>query len=330
MSSADKKLVGVIALFGILMLVFPPLVHRTSRGWKAKTEETTVSLEKERQKVDSLERQVAQFRKRLIAEYQVAGADGSSSGTDGAVADAAVDAGADGAVAPSAMGVSCQDLIDEIAALKAREDQLKRQKAHYGEVLPLLAEQQKAADVEQRAAEVSLQAAVAERDQLYQEFETLEKDRVARFAQVVGVQDAKGVEQEAGLQSQLTQTDKELEQAQSIHDQLVADASRYQETLAKEGIDAASYADRPLPLEARVTSISETAAGRLISISVGSDQGLRRGHALEAYRQENSLASYLGRVEVVETQRDRAVCKVLPNFQRGVIQEGDRVSSQLQ
>lgn len=327
MSSADKKLVGVIALFGILMLVFPPLVHHTSRVWKTKTEETTASLEKERQKVDSLERQIAQFRKRLIAEYQVAGADGDAVGTDANAAEADV---VDSDAAQSALSVNCQDLVDKIAALKASEEALKRQKERYNEVLPLLSEQQKTADVERSAAEASLQVATTERDQLHQQFSDLENDRVARFAQVVGVQDAKGADQEVGLQGQLTQIEKELKQAQTVHDQLVADVSRYQQALAKENIDAASYADRPLPLDARVTSISETGTGRLISISVGSDQGLRRGHALEAYRQENSTASYLGRVEVVETQRDRAVCKVLPNFQRGVIQEGDRVSSQLQ
>jgi len=70
-------------------------------------------------------------------------------------------------------------------------------------------------------------------------------------------------------------------------------------------------------------------AGGLIEISVGSDAGLHKGHRLEVYRTGASGSTYLGRVEVVEAVPDRAVCKIVPEFQKGAIQKGDHVASRL-
>ena len=64
----------------------------------------------------------------------------------------------------------------------------------------------------------------------------------------------------------------------------------------------------------------------LVEISIGSDDGLRVGHRLDAHRG----STYLGKIEVINVQPDKAVCKIVPNFQQGNIQARDRVSTGLQ
>ena len=64
----------------------------------------------------------------------------------------------------------------------------------------------------------------------------------------------------------------------------------------------------------------------LIEVSIGSDDGLLVGHRLDAYRG----STYLGKIEVISIKPDRAVCKVVPEFRRGIIQANDRVSTGLQ
>ena len=62
-----------------------------------------------------------------------------------------------------------------------------------------------------------------------------------------------------------------------------------------------------------------------VEISIGKDDGLRIGDTLEVYRGNK----YLGRILVERTEPDRAVCKIVKNLQRGYIQRGDNVTTQL-
>jgi len=63
-----------------------------------------------------------------------------------------------------------------------------------------------------------------------------------------------------------------------------------------------------------------------VEISIGSDDGLLVGHILDAYRG----STYLGKIQVIKVVPDKAVCKVLPEFRKGIIQANDRVSTGLQ
>jgi phosphoglycolate phosphatase-like HAD superfamily hydrolase len=67
----------------------------------------------------------------------------------------------------------------------------------------------------------------------------------------------------------------------------------------------------------------------LVEISLGHDDGVRKGHKLEVYRVTPSGSSYVGRIEVMETTPDKAVCKIDPKFQQSEFKNGDRVTSKL-
>lgn len=63
----------------------------------------------------------------------------------------------------------------------------------------------------------------------------------------------------------------------------------------------------------------------LIEISLGSDDGLRKGHTVEVFRG----SSYLGRARIVKTGPSQAVAEMLKEYQKGFIQKGDRVATRL-
>ena len=83
--------------------------------------------------------------------------------------------------------------------------------------------------------------------------------------------------------------------------------------------DVAGIAPR---LDGYVTAVSDK---NLIEISIGSDDGLRAHHFMEVYRKN----TYVGRVEIVMVEPDRAVAKIIPEFRRGIIKKGDRVATKL-
>ena len=68
-----------------------------------------------------------------------------------------------------------------------------------------------------------------------------------------------------------------------------------------------------------------SAGNQLIEITVGADDGLKPGHTIEVFRGER----YLGRAEILRTEPDRAVGRVIRRFQLGPIQEGDDVATRL-
>ena len=93
--------------------------------------------------------------------------------------------------------------------------------------------------------------------------------------------------------------------------------------LAKNGMssDLADYADAPqYPVQGTILDVSQGYDGMLM-ISIGSDDGLSENNRLDVRRGD----SYLGKIEVVSTEPNRAVCKILPEYRKGVMQEGDNV-----
>ncbi len=71
--------------------------------------------------------------------------------------------------------------------------------------------------------------------------------------------------------------------------------------------------------------ILEVSSKDLVEISIGSDDGLKVGNTLEVFRGSH----YLGKIEVLRIDVDRAVGKVLQDYKRGPIQKGDEVASRL-
>jgi len=82
----------------------------------------------------------------------------------------------------------------------------------------------------------------------------------------------------------------------------------------------------PHRVEGRITEVRATG---MVEITVGEDSGLMKGHQLDVYRKsEDGRDIYLGVVEVVLTEPNRAACKVLPEYRKGTVQTNDIVTSE--
>ncbi len=80
-----------------------------------------------------------------------------------------------------------------------------------------------------------------------------------------------------------------------------------------------------VPVNGTIVAVQEGPRGLLL-ISIGKDDGIEGNHILEVYRD----GSYLGKIEVVAAEENRAVCRVLPRYRQGTMVAGDTVTSRLE
>ncbi|MSR56178.1 MAG: hypothetical protein EXS05_00655 [Planctomycetaceae bacterium] len=71
----------------------------------------------------------------------------------------------------------------------------------------------------------------------------------------------------------------------------------------------------------------------LVEVSLGSDDGLKKGHEMTVYSSGlnggNQRARYLARIRIVDTTPDKSVGQVIESTRNGVIKKGDNVSTRL-
>lgn len=125
------------------------------------------------------------------------------------------------------------------------------------------------------------------------------------------------------LTDQLNQAEGMKLRLEERNTQLAFDITQMKMVMDAHGLSKNTLVSHiPPKVEGRVLAVSDK---DLIEISLGSDDGLKEGHALEVYRG----ATYLGRIIIRRTAPDRAVGQVVRELQRGQIKQGDNVSSKL-
>lgn len=161
-------------------------------------------------------------------------------------------------------------------------------------------------------AEKTLADVTAELTKLRAEVRLAQQDRDAQFNKVVDLTDK--VQQTEALRIALEERNR----------QLLDKYASLQKVATAMGIDERTLVDHvPPPVDGRVLKVRESSG--LVEISLGSDDGLKKGHTLEVYRG----TTYLGRIIIRDVDPDRAVGQVDKKMQRGRIQEGDNVTSKL-
>jgi hypothetical protein len=160
------------------------------------------------------------------------------------------------------------------------------------------------------ANEKRLAALNAEVVGLRDEIRTAQLDRDKQFARVVALTDQ--LHQAEGLQRRLEER----------HGQLTRQIADMKLVLMKHRLPEVPTPDVPPKMDGLVLAVSTT---KLVEVSLGSDDGLREGHTLEVYREN----TYLGRIVIRKTSPDRSVAEIVPEFQKGLIQKGDRVATKI-
>jgi len=105
--------------------------------------------------------------------------------------------------------------------------------------------------------------------------------------------------------------------------QLIGEISKYKRVTDVLGVNPSMPVEMIAPpLDGIVTAVGDK---NLIEVSLGSDDGLRVGHRVEVFRDNN----YLGSALVLKTDPDRAVAQMDEKSQRGLIKVRDRVATKL-
>jgi len=143
------------------------------------------------------------------------------------------------------------------------------------------------------------------------------------------------------LEDQVRGLQTDFDAARAKNRELVGKNSLYQQALAQNGIttDPTELASRGTP-PPRVEGIVEDVkparrqgSSELVEISLGSDQGLKKGHEMTVFRtglnKRGQQPKFLCKIVIVYTTPDKAVGEVIESTRNGVIQKGDNVSTKL-
>lgn len=107
---------------------------------------------------------------------------------------------------------------------------------------------------------------------------------------------------------------------------LVTDTARMTTVMRENGIDPTTPVDAVTPrVDGYVSAVARRAGAQYVEMTIGADDGLKQGHTVEVFRD----GTYLGRVVVEKTAPDRSIGRVDTRFQKGFIQENDRVATRL-
>ena len=115
------------------------------------------------------------------------------------------------------------------------------------------------------------------------------------------------------------------QQLEDRNSELLAQATRFKEVLDAKGIDVNEPLDgAPPDRNGNILQIDRPR--QLVLVSIGYDEGLRKGHFLDVTRG----GRYVGKLKVRNTEPDRAVAEILENYSEGILQEGDRVDTSIE
>jgi cell division protein FtsB len=206
---------------------------------------------------------------------------------------------------------------ETLAKLEQENDELSRERDRLEKELADLQKDQREAVAAMQATQNSLASLRKEVDELRTNIRNAQKERDEAFTTLVKTTD------------DLHQTANELAVLKQRNVQLGQQLADALAVLRKHGLEAipARYEGVPPPVEGLVSAV--TGSG-MVEINIGSDDGLLKGHRLQVYRLGNGQSKYLGRIEVIQTEPDKAAAKILPEFEQGALQVGDRVASKIE
>ncbi|MGD9722960.1 MAG: hypothetical protein AB7O59_21300 [Pirellulales bacterium] len=198
---------------------------------------------------------------------------------------------------------------DALAKLETERDELSRQRDDLAKQRDELSAKATESLAAFHAAQQNLAKLTTEVGSLRTEIRTAQEARDQHFKQVVGLTDS------------VHQAQGELKRLEERRVQLATEISAQRTVLRAHGLSKDTPVDNiPPQLHGKILAVNRD---NLVEVSLGSDDGLRAGHTLEVYRD----SKYLGRVEVLNTETDRAVAKILPGFRKAAIQKGDNVAT---
>jgi predicted phage tail protein len=201
----------------------------------------------------------------------------------------------------------------QLAKLEAEKTQLRSEHTQLVNEQALLTQGERQAVEAAKANQAMLDAKLSEIDTLRAEIKQAYADRDAHFKEVVAKTD------------ELNKLLGEKERLAASHSVLAEQVAKAKLVLDSRGLDINEPVNGPPKVDGIVLKSSRSG---LVEISLGSDEGLRKGHQLVVYR---NGGKYVGKIEVIETRADRSVAKVMPDpeFRQSPILKEDRVATRI-
>ncbi|MGQ0636888.1 MAG: hypothetical protein ACT4QC_19950 [Planctomycetaceae bacterium] len=207
-----------------------------------------------------------------------------------------------------------RDLVKEVARLKAENGELQ---------------------VERKTATQQSSVALSESSARWDE-----ANNVRELNRDLTVKRDKELGERIRMEDELRSKEQELVQAETKNRQLIARIGQYQQALQQAGINddisqLATKGTPPPPVDGEILEIKparEKGSSELVEVSLGSDDGLKKGHEMTVWRpgvNSAQKARYLARIEIVRVDPQRAVGRVLEESRNGRIQRGDNVTTKL-
>ncbi|HBO43273.1 MAG TPA: hypothetical protein DD670_04945 [Planctomycetaceae bacterium] len=202
---------------------------------------------------------------------------------------------------------------DRLTQLETTIDELRLLRSQYETQIQNLKTSEGQAVVTMKSTQETLAKLRDEVETLRRDIREAQQDRDENFAESVRLADL------------LQQADVKAKRLEGEKIALGVDVTRQRDLLRVHDVNPDQDPAGMLP---RVNGLVMAVAGSgVVEVSIGEDDGLKKGHQLQVYRTGGGENRYLGRLEVMETAADRAVCRVMPKFRTGAIQVGDRVTS---
>jgi predicted RNase H-like nuclease (RuvC/YqgF family) len=233
------------------------------------------------------------------------------------------------------------------ASLKAAQDQAETARADYDKKLQALEGQRTELVQQLQAKERDLQAAntqlknaqtqsggesasvkaaetaLKKREEEVRTLEQALKDKDTQVAQIIKLnRDLRDEKVNAEIQVSLL-----TERMEQVNKQL-EDATRQLVAMRRSGIsiDPTAVAARENPPPASVEGIiKQTDTSGLMTITIGSDAGLQKGHTLDVYRY-GPTPQYLGQIRLFDVRPNEAVARPVGRM-KAPVQAGDRVGN---
>lgn len=212
--------------------------------------------------------------------------------------------------AENAKRAALSQLEQECDGLKRERDRLEREYAD-------LQKDQREAVGAMEASQTSLATLRKEVESLRAKIDTAQTERRTAIERVVKTTD------------ELHQAQNDLTVLKSRNLQLGQQMADATQVLRKFNLEAVPAKYEGVPPQVLHGEIRAVKSSGLVEVSLGSDDGLQKGHKLEVYRTTADQAKYLGRIEIIEVEPDKSVGKILPAFQKGTFEIGDQIASKL-
>jgi hypothetical protein len=204
-----------------------------------------------------------------------------------------------------------------IAQLETENDKLHNEQVANAQTIAKLETSARDAVQAMRAVHETLAGLRKQTDQLRVDIKAAREDRDQKFKEVIRLTDE--------LHNAVNERMRLEKANRDLAEQLV----KARECLTYNKLNESSnYKEKnpPPDLQGLVTAVPRP---DVVEVSIGSDDGLMKGHKLEVVRSQGGVATYVGRIVVLETRPDRAVCRPDPSMQRSPIQKDDRVFANL-